>query len=220
MSKLTLPVVYALVVAAVIGFLLHRTPTGRRLYAVGFNRDAARLAGIRTDRLRVGALLCSSLLAGATGIVLAASVGSGSTTNGTPYLLPAFAGVFLGATQIRPGRFNAWGTVLAVLLLGTLTTGFSLAGVSQWIQQLVAGLVLVVALMVAGRGALRTGLGRRREAARRHRSAVLTGDSRHPTAVLARSTQDHPTKGTLMHPSEVRTSRRSSRARWLGRRWS
>ena len=100
---------YCAVVAVAIWYLLEHTATGRRLYATGFNPDAARLAGVPVNRLRFLSLVASGTLAGATGIVLASILGSGSPTAGTPYLLPAFAAVFLGATQLKNGRFNAGG---------------------------------------------------------------------------------------------------------------
>lgn len=160
-------VLYALVACIMIWLILEHTATGRRIYATGFNREAARLATVRTDRLQFGALIASSLMAGATGILIAASLGSGSPTAAVSYLLPAFAGVFVGATQFRPGRFNAWGTVLAVVLLGTLTTGLGLASVPQWTQQMATGAVLIVALVGAARGRKNAGVQRRRPRAAR-----------------------------------------------------
>jgi ribose transport system permease protein len=146
----TLPVLYLAVVAVVIWYLLEHTATGRRLYATGFNPDAARLAGVPVDRLRFMSLLVSGGLSGATGIVLASILGSGSPTGGSPYLLPAFAAVFLGATQLKHGRFNAGGTIIAVLLLGTGTTGLALAAAPQWSQAMFVGVVLIAALAVTG----------------------------------------------------------------------
>jgi ribose transport system permease protein len=149
-SGVTLPVIYMVVVAVGIWYVLEHTATGRRLYATGFNPDAARLAGVPVNRLRFLALVTSGTLAGATGIVLASILGSGSPTAGTPYLLPAFAAAFLGATQLKNGRFNAWGTVIAVLLLGTGTTGLALAAAPQWSQSMFVGVVLIGALAVTG----------------------------------------------------------------------
>ena len=149
-NGVTLPVIYMMVVAAAIWYLLEHTATGRRLYATGFNPDAARLAGVPVNRLRFVSLVTSGTLAGATGIVLASILGSGSPTAGTPYLLPAFAAAFLGATQLKNGRFNAWGTVIAVLLLGTGTTGLALAAAPQWSQSMFVGVVLIGALAVTG----------------------------------------------------------------------
>ena len=98
------------------------------------------------NRLRFLSLVVSGTLAGATGIVLASILGSGSPTAGTPYLLPAFAAVFLGATQLKNGRFNAGGTIIAVLLLGTGTTGLALAAAPQWSQAMFVGVVLIASL--------------------------------------------------------------------------
>jgi ribose transport system permease protein len=146
----TLGVVYCAVVAVAIWYLLEHTATGRRLYATGFNPDAARLAGVRVDRLRFMSLVASGGLAGATGIVLASMLGSGSPTAGTPYLLPAFAAAFLGATQLKHGRFNAGGTIIAVLLLGTGVTGLALANAPQWAGDMFVGVVLIAALALTG----------------------------------------------------------------------
>ena len=146
----TLGVVYCAVVAVAIWYLLEHTATGRRLYATGFNADAARLAGVRTERLRFVSLVVSGGLAGATGIILASMLGSGSPTAGTPYLLPAFAAAFLGATQLKHGRFNAGGTIIAVLLLGTGVTGLALANAPQWAGDMFVGVVLIAALALTG----------------------------------------------------------------------
>jgi len=147
---ITLPVLYFAVVAVGIWYLLEHTASGRRLYAVGFNPEAARLAGVKVARLQFLALVTSGVLAGSAGIVLASILGGGSPTAGTPYLLPAFAAVFLGATQLKNGRFNAGGTLIAVLLLGTGTTGLGLANAPQWSGALFVGIVLIAALMVTG----------------------------------------------------------------------
>ena len=157
----TLAVVYCAVVAVAIWYLLEHTATGRRLYATGFNPDAARLAGVGVDRLRFLSLVASGGLAGATGIILASTLGSGSPSAGTPYLLPAFAAAFLGATQLKHGRFNAGGTIIAVLLLGTGVTGLALANAPQWAGDMFVGVVLIAALALTGLQR-RTTAGRRR----------------------------------------------------------
>jgi ribose transport system permease protein len=147
---ITLPVFYAIGFAFAIWYLLEHTATGRRLYATGFNADAARLAGVRVERLRFMSLITSGLLSGVAGVVLASTLQSGSPSAGSPYLLPAFAAAFLGATQLKHGRFNAWGTIIAVLLLGTGTTGLGLASAPQWAANMFVGVVLIAALAVTG----------------------------------------------------------------------
>ena len=133
-------------IAIAIWLLLQHTATGRKIYACGFNENAARLAGVPTARFKFASLIASATLAGFAGIVLAATLGSGSPTAGESYLLPAFAAVFLGATQLTPGRFNSFGTLVGILMLGTGTTGLALARQPQWIQDMFTGVVLIVAL--------------------------------------------------------------------------
>lgn len=173
---LTLPVLYLVIVVAVIWFVLEHTVAGRRLYAVGFNPEAARLVGVAVNRLRFVSLLVSATIAGIAGVVLASSIGSGSPTAGTPYLLSAYAAAFLGATQLRPGRFNAWGTMLAVLLLGTGVVGLGLAAAPTYAPSMFTGVVLISALAITSaetRG-LRQGWRRSRERVLRLRRSRLT----------------------------------------------
>jgi ribose transport system permease protein len=153
----TYPVYYTLVIAGAIWYLLETTATGRRLYATGFNERTARLAGVRTDRLRFGSLLASAFVGGVAGVVLTSIIGSGDPTAGPPYLLSAFAAAFLGATQLRGGRFNVPGTLIAILLLGTGTIGLGLAAQPQWVLNMFTGVVLIAALAVTGLQRRRTG---------------------------------------------------------------
>ena len=168
---ITLPVIYTLLVGLVIWFVLEHTATGRRLYATGFNPESARLAGVRTARLRFASLIVSALLAGAAGVVLASTLSSGDPQVGVPYLLSAYAAAFLGASQLRPGRFNAWGTLIAVLLLGTGVVGLGLVSAPNWAPAMFTGVVLIAALGITGakRRALRRGRGHRLQ---RHRAAT------------------------------------------------
>ncbi|MFJ1969522.1 ABC transporter permease [Streptomyces sp. NPDC087903] len=170
----TVPVLYLLLVALVLWFVLEHTATGRRLYATGFNTDAARLQGVPADRLRFLTLVASSAIAGFAGVVFASQIGSGSPEAGTPYLLSSYAAAFVGATQLRAGRFNSWGTVIAVLLLGTGTVGLGLATSAQWAPSLFTGVVLIVALVVTGG---RLGLGTRLT---RRRTTRVTADVEEP----------------------------------------
>lgn len=146
---ISLAVVYMLIVAVAIWFVLEHTVAGRWFYATGFNSDAARLAGIPVRRLQFISLVVSAVIAGGiAGIAVTSQIGSGSTTVGPPFLLNAFAAAFLGATQLRAGRFNAWGTVIAVFMLGTGTAGLGLAGAPVWAPAVFVGVVLLLALGV------------------------------------------------------------------------
>jgi ribose transport system permease protein len=164
-SNFTLPVLYLLVVMVAIAFWLERTADGRQIYATGFDRETARLTGAPVRRVITTSLITSAVIAGFAGVVLAARVSSADPDAGTQYLIPAFSAAFLGATQIRAGRFNSWGTVIAVMLLGTGNIGLLLAGGPTWTPTLFNGTVLIaaVALTRVDQRALRSRLGRRRQ---------------------------------------------------------
>lgn len=145
-DKITAPAIAMLVLCIILWLLLSHTPAGRRLYATGLSRDAARLSGVRTGRIRFSSFVISALAAGVAGIVVTSQVGAASPSVGPPLMIPAYAAAFLGATQVRPGFFNAWGTLLAVVMLGTLNYGLELAGVAEWVTYLSTGSVLIIAL--------------------------------------------------------------------------
>jgi ribose transport system permease protein len=186
---LTLPVYYVLAIAIALWFLLHHMATGRRMYAAGFNAEAARLAGVPTAKLKFAALITSATLAGFGGIVLAATLGSGSPTGGQTYLLPAFAAVFLGATQLKPGRFNPFGTLVGILMLGTGTTGLALARQPQWIQDTFTGVVLILALGLTAFQVRRAGAESKQAAANLQQEAAADAASQPVPGGMARATR-------------------------------
>jgi ribose transport system permease protein len=140
------PIIYVLVLMVLLGILLERTQYGRFLYAVGFNPAAARLAGLRVAILQTSALVIGGVIAAAAGIVLTAQLSSSTPSAGDSYLLPAFAAVFLGSTQFRSPRFNAWGTVVAVFMLATGQYGLLLSGAPTWTPNVFQGVALIAAV--------------------------------------------------------------------------
>jgi len=141
--------IYAAIVCVVAWYLIDHTPVGRRFQATGLNNEAARLSGLRTRRYVLISFVISGLLASLAGLLVAAKIGTVSPQVGPGYLLPAFAACFLGATQIRPGRYNVGGTVLAVILLATGVKGLQLVGGQPWLTDLFNGVALVGAVTVA-----------------------------------------------------------------------
>jgi len=140
---------YAVGVCIVIWYMFEHTTLGRRLLFVGSGREVARLSGIRVDRMRVGALVVAGFLAALAGVLLAGTSGAANPTAGSTYLLPAFAAAFLGGTTILPGRFNAWGTIIAAYFLLTGVTGLAMMGVGSWVQDVFYGGALIVAVTFA-----------------------------------------------------------------------
>jgi ribose transport system permease protein len=148
---------YVVALAAVLWYVFEFTPTGRRLLIVGRGRAVARLSGIHVDRMRVGAFAASGFLSAGAGLLYAGTSGAADPTSGQQLLLPAFAAAFLGATAIMPGRFNPWGTLIAVYFLVTGITGLQLLGVEGFVQELFYGGALVIAVVFSQ-------IARRREA--------------------------------------------------------
>jgi ribose transport system permease protein len=141
---------YALAAAFLLWIVLARTTLGRRLLATGGNRDAARLSGVRVGTMIAVAFVVCGALAGLTGVVIAAQLGSGQPLVGPSYLLPAYAGAFLGATTVTPGRFNVWGTVIAVYLLAAGVTGLQQLGVPSWVEYVFNGTALLLSVILSG----------------------------------------------------------------------
>lgn len=141
--------VYALIFAILAWYVIEHTPLGRRLYATGANPDAARLAGIQTARMVFWSMVASGLFASFTGVLLASNLNTVSETIGPQYLLPAFAAAFLGTTQIKLGRFNVWGTLVAIVLLGVGVQGLQLAGADIWVTNIFNGAALILAVYFA-----------------------------------------------------------------------
>lgn len=140
---------FALLLTAVLWYILQHTPLGRYLLFVGRGREVARLAGIRVDRIRWGSLIVSSTMATIAGMVLAGTSASAQTGVGNGYMLPAFAAAFLGATAIIPGQFNAWGSWVSVYFLLTGITGLSLVGYSGWPEEVFYGASLILAVVLS-----------------------------------------------------------------------
>jgi len=90
------------------------------------------------------------VVAALAGVALTAQIGAADPSNGPSYLIPAFSAAFLGATQFRRGRFNPWGTILAVLMLTTGSIGLLLVGAPQWSPQVFQGAVLIAAVGLGG----------------------------------------------------------------------
>ena len=146
---LAVPVYVGFALAIALWRLYEHTPVGRHLFFVGEGREAARLVGLQVDRLRFGAFIASGAISAVAGIFTAGQLGAADPSVGPNFLLPAYAAAFLGATTIKPGRFNAWGTVVALYLLVTGVTGLELLGTSSWVQEMFNGAALLIAVTFA-----------------------------------------------------------------------
>jgi len=150
LGSLSIFVVYALAVALVVWIGLSYLPAGRHIYATGGGRHAAIMLGLRTGRLIVAAFVICGVIAALTAVVTASQLTSGQPDLGAAYLLPAYAGAFLGATTINIGQFNVWGTVIGVYLLGAGVAGLQQLGVPSYVQDFFNGGALVIAVAASG----------------------------------------------------------------------
>ncbi|HFI2384060.1 TPA: ABC transporter permease [Yersinia enterocolitica] len=139
-------VLIMLAVTIVVQLYLSLTKHGRRMYAIGGNPEAARLAGIRTARYRVLAYVLSSLLAALGGILLASRIGSSQVNAGGGYLMDAVAAAYIGFSLAGSGKPNAFGTLIGAIILGVLQNGLVMLSVPYYAMDIIKGLVLALAL--------------------------------------------------------------------------
>ncbi|MFL6052622.1 MAG: ABC transporter permease [Actinoallomurus sp.] len=148
LAGVPVPVLIMLVVFAVFGFVLARTRYGRFVYATGDNAEAARLSGIRTQRVKVLAFVVSGVLAALAGFILTARLSTAEPTAGTGLELEAIAAVIIGGTSLAGGRGTLVGTLVGALVLGVIDNGMNLLDVSPFLQNVVKGLVILLAVFL------------------------------------------------------------------------
>lgn len=149
-AGIPMPVVVMVVVYAAAWFVLERTVFGRHIYAVGGNKEAARLAGIKVKSILVTVYVIAGATAGLGGVIYAARVVSGQPTAGSGYELDAIAAVVLGGTSLIGGRGRIIGTLVGAMILGVLNNGLVLLNVPFFHQLMIKGIVIVLAVTIDG----------------------------------------------------------------------
>lgn len=142
------PIILLVVVAIGAHLLLNNTRFGRHVYAIGGNEQAARVSGINLSRVKIGIYTFSGLLAGLGGIILAGRIGSGNPQLGTGAELDAITAAVIGGTSFSGGIGTVWGTIVGALIIGSLNTGLDLLNVSPFTQQVVKGVIIVLAIII------------------------------------------------------------------------
>jgi ribose transport system permease protein len=144
-----LPALYTLVVSLTLWLVFEYLPLGRYLYVLGASPRAAELNGISARRYVTLGFVAAGVLASFAGIVLQSQLQIGQSSVGQEYLLPAFTAALLGATSVRPGRVNVWGTVLAVSVLAVTVAGLNQLGAPFFVEPLFNGSMLILAVGLA-----------------------------------------------------------------------
>jgi ribose transport system permease protein len=142
------PAILLAIVAIMAAYLLKRRQTGRHIYATGSNEEAARLSGVLVDRTKIFAYTLSGALAGVAGNVLMSRLVTVQPNEGVMYELDAIAAAVIGGASLMGGVGNISGTMIGAFIIGVLRNGLNMAGVSAFIQQIVIGFIVILAVFV------------------------------------------------------------------------
>ena len=142
------PVIIMLIIYLVAWLVLQRTPFGRHVYAIGGNETAARLSGVRTRMVKLSVFAISGVTAALASIVLTGRLMSGQPNAGVGFELDAIAAVVLGGTAIAGGRGLILGTLIGAVLLGILNNGLNLVGINPYMQDVIKGLIILLAIYI------------------------------------------------------------------------
>jgi ribose transport system permease protein len=133
-------------VAIIVAFILNTTTLGRHIYAIGGNIEAARVSGVRVERVRISCYIGSSVMGGLVGILLASRLGQGTPVVGSAYELWAIAATVIGGTSLFGGEGTVLGAILGAAIMGVMINGMVLINLSSYLQDVVLGIVLVIAV--------------------------------------------------------------------------
>ncbi len=147
LMAIPIPTIIMIAVYVLAFLVLHRTRFGRYVYAVGGNKEAARLAGISTNKVLMQVYIISGVLASLSGILLASRMNSGQPNSGQMYELDVIAAVVVGGTSLTGGRGTIIGTFMGAMLIGVLRNGLNLLNVSSYVQMVMVGVVILLAVM-------------------------------------------------------------------------
>lgn len=148
LAGVPVPAIIMLIAFLILFFVLKKTPLGRQTYAVGGNEKVSYIAGIKINRVKITAYAITGLLCALAGAVLTSRLNSAQPTAGTGYELDAIAAVVLGGTSLAGGKGRIAGTLIGALIIGTLNNGLNILNVSSFYQQVVKGIVILLAVLM------------------------------------------------------------------------
>ncbi|WP_100065231.1 ABC transporter permease [Miniphocaeibacter massiliensis] len=142
------PVILFIIIFIAFLFMLTKTTFGRKIYATGSNESGSKLAGVKTDRVKLIVYGISGVMSALAGMILLSRLGSAQATLGTGYELDAIAAVAVGGTSMSGGRGRITGTLTGILIIAVLNNGLNILGVSSYYQDVIKGMVILVAVLL------------------------------------------------------------------------
>ena len=146
-AGLPVPAITMFLAFIILWFVLSRTSLGRKTYAVGGSEKVSYIAGIKIDRVKIFVYALTGMLCGIAGAIITSRLNSAQPTAGAGYELDAIAAVVLGGTSLAGGRGHIVGTLIGALIIGTLNNGLNILDVSSFYQQVVKGIVILLAVL-------------------------------------------------------------------------
>lgn len=146
--NIPVPVILMAIAFILLYVLLHKMTFGRKTYAIGGNEKASYIAGIKIDKVKTLIYALSGMMASVAGIIITSRLNSAQPTAGQAYEMDAIAAVVLGGTSLSGGKGRIFGTLIGALIIGTLNNGLNLIGVSSFYQQIVKGIVIIIAVLL------------------------------------------------------------------------
>lgn len=142
------PVILMFLVFVILAILLHKTAFGKAVYALGGNEKAAYISGIKLNKVKIIIYTISGMMASLSGLIITSRLSSAQPTAGASYEMDAIAAVVLGGTSLSGGKGRIWGTLIGALIIGVLNNGLNIIGVSAFWQQVVKGIVILIAVLL------------------------------------------------------------------------
>lgn len=142
------PVILMFLVFVILAILLHKTAFGKAVYALGGNEKAAYISGIKLNKVKIIIYTISGMMASLSGLIITSRLSSAQPTAGASHEMDAIAAVVLGGTSLSGGKGRIWGTLIGALIIGVLNNGLNIIGVSAFWQQVVKGIVILIAVLL------------------------------------------------------------------------
>jgi len=147
-GKVPYPVIIFIVVILIGGFVLRNTRFGRYVYAIGGNEQAAKVSGINVKRIKMSVYMIAGLVSAISGIVISSRVMTGSPSAGDGYEMDAITACVIGGASLSGGEGSVLTTVIGALIVGVMKNGLDLLKVSSYWQQIVKGVIIIVAVLI------------------------------------------------------------------------